>query len=94
MGLGGLELRANHAVAIEPISGRGHTADFLRSNVAELSLAFALLALFALIAVTPDANAVVCARGVYRAGCAGPRGAVVVRHPYHYHYYRGVRVYR
>jgi hypothetical protein len=28
-----------------------------------------------------DANAVVCARGVYRAGCAGPHGAVVVRHP-------------
>jgi hypothetical protein len=30
---------------------------------------------------TNDANAVVCARGVYRAGCAGYRGAVVVRHP-------------
>jgi hypothetical protein len=30
---------------------------------------------------TTDANAVVCARGVYRAGCAGARGAVVVRHP-------------
>ena len=28
-----------------------------------------------------DANAVVCARGVVRAGCAGPRGAVVVRNP-------------
>jgi hypothetical protein len=28
-----------------------------------------------------DASAVVCARGVYRAGCAGPRGAVVVRRP-------------
>ncbi|CAN5402573.1 hypothetical protein BH10PSE11_BH10PSE11_01020 [soil metagenome] len=28
-----------------------------------------------------DANAVVCARGVYRAGCAGARGAVVVRRP-------------
>ncbi|SFO54716.1 hypothetical protein SAMN05216330_103556 [Bradyrhizobium sp. Ghvi] len=28
-----------------------------------------------------DANAVVCGRGVYRAGCAGPNGAVVVRHP-------------
>lgn len=28
-----------------------------------------------------DANAVVCARGVYRAGCAGYRGAVVVRRP-------------
>lgn len=28
-----------------------------------------------------DANAFVCARGVYRAGCAGYRGAVVVRRP-------------
>jgi hypothetical protein len=39
-----------------------------------------------LLALTPflaasDANAVVCARGVYRAGCAGPAGAVVVRRP-------------
>ena len=36
------------------------------------------------------ANAVVCARGVYRAGCAGPHGAVVTHrhyHPYYrYHY--------
>lgn len=31
--------------------------------------------------VTTDANAVVCARGVYRAGCVGPRGAAVVRRP-------------
>jgi hypothetical protein len=30
---------------------------------------------------TKDANAVVCARGVYRAGCAGARGAVVARRP-------------
>lgn len=30
---------------------------------------------------TTEANAVVCARGVVRAGCAGPRGAVVVRKP-------------
>lgn len=30
---------------------------------------------------TSDANAVVCARGVHRAGCAGYRGAVVVRKP-------------
>jgi hypothetical protein len=28
-----------------------------------------------------DANAVVCARGVYRAGCAGRNAAVVVRRP-------------
>jgi hypothetical protein len=26
-----------------------------------------------------EASAVVCARGVYRAGCAGPNGAVGVR---------------
>jgi hypothetical protein len=30
---------------------------------------------------TRDANAVVCAAGVYRAGCAGPRGAAVVARP-------------
>jgi hypothetical protein len=40
---------------------------------------------------TVDASAYVCARGVYRAGCVGPRGAVVVRHPYHRYY---GRVYR
>src|SRR5215211_9083482 len=28
-----------------------------------------------------DASAAVCARGVYRAGCAGPRGAVVAHRP-------------
>ena len=28
-----------------------------------------------------DANAVVCAKGVYRAGCAGPNGAVVTTRP-------------
>lgn len=33
------------------------------------------------IAAASPAGAVVCARGVYRAGCAGPRGAVVARRP-------------
>ena len=28
-----------------------------------------------------DPEAIVCARGVYRAGCAGPNGAVVGRRP-------------
>jgi hypothetical protein len=28
-----------------------------------------------------EANAVVCARGVYRAGCVGYRGGAVVRRP-------------
>jgi hypothetical protein len=48
------------------------------------------------------ANAVVCAAGVYRAGCVGPHGAAVVHRPYYrpvYHrpycYWRaGVRVCR
>ena len=39
-----------------------------------------VLAAASLLSVS-DANAVVCARGVYRAGCAGPAGAVVVRRP-------------
>ena len=38
-----------------------------------------------------QASAVVCARGVYRSGCAGPNGAVVRRHP-HYVAPRGVYV--
>lgn len=47
---------------------------------------------FTLVAVT-DANAMVCARGVYRAGCVGARGAVVVRHPYYRRAYVRRRVY-
>lgn len=32
-----------------------------------------------IIITTAEASAVTCARGVYRAGCVAPRGAVVVR---------------
>ena len=47
-----------------------------------LLIASAVVAFGATMTVEPtDANAVVCARGVYRAGCAGYRGAVVVRRP-------------
>jgi hypothetical protein len=47
-----------------------------------LLLAFAILVFAATMTFeSNDANAVVCARGVYRAGCAGARGAVTVRHP-------------
>ena len=50
---------------------------------ASLLMAASLLAFGATVAFTStDASAVVCARGVYRAGCAGYRGAVVVRRPY------------
>lgn len=39
------------------------------------------LGLFAgMLALVPtEASAVVCARGIYRAGCVGPNGAVGVR---------------
>ncbi|MGY4413979.1 hypothetical protein ACVWW4_005715 [Bradyrhizobium sp. LB7.1] len=44
-----------------------------------LLTASALLAIAATMTFeATDANAVVCARGVYRAGCAGPNAAVVV----------------
>jgi hypothetical protein len=47
-----------------------------------LLIASALLAFAATMTFeSSDANAVVCARGVYRAGCAGPNAAVVVRKP-------------
>jgi hypothetical protein len=43
-------------------------------------LIISLLLLTGFVAVsTLEANALVCARGVYRAGCVGPRGAVGVR---------------
>jgi hypothetical protein len=38
---------------------------------------FCALIALGLLAASTEANAVVCARGVYRAGCAGPHGAVV-----------------
>jgi hypothetical protein len=54
-------------------------SDMLRSF---LLIASAVIAFGATMTVeSTDANAVVCARGVHRAGCAGYRGAVVVRRP-------------
>jgi hypothetical protein len=52
-----------------------------------------LLVLGLLAVQVSEANAVVCARGVYRAGCAGPRGAVVAHRPVGYAY-RGAAVVR
>jgi hypothetical protein len=54
-------------------------------------LGFAFLALFALLISITDASAVVCAKGVYRAGCAGPNGKVAVRRGYHGTYMRATR---
>ena len=50
------------------------------------TVVLALLALGLLAGTVAEANAVVCARGVYHAGCAGPHGAVATTRPaYGYH---------
>jgi hypothetical protein len=41
----------------------------------------ALLGALLIAAIPMEADAVVCAKGVYRAGCAGPRGAVTTARP-------------
>ena len=47
-----------------------------------LLVAAALLAFSATMTIeSRTASAAVCADGVWRAGCVGPRGAVVVRKP-------------
>jgi hypothetical protein len=54
----------------------------------------------ALLLAASNANAVVCAAGVVRAGCVGPNGAAVVHRPpavvhpthrCHYYYVNGIR---
>ena len=55
-------------------------------------IASGLLVLGLLAVQVSEANAVVCAHGVYRAGCAGPRGAVVAHRPFDAPH--RVRVYR
>ena len=40
-----------------------------------------VLATFLSVSFVSEANAVVCAKGVYRAGCAGPNGVAVVTKP-------------
>ena len=51
-------------------------------------IASSLLVLGLLAVQVSEANAVVCARGPYRAGCAGPRGAVIGHRPYGYGVHR------
>jgi hypothetical protein len=43
----------------------------------------ALLVMGSMIASVEEAGAMVCARGVYRAGCVGPHGAAVVHRGYY-----------
>ena len=51
------------------------------------TIASALLVAGLLIGSVADANAVVCAKGAYHAGCAGPHGAAVGHRPYGYGYH-------
>lgn len=44
-------------------------------------LLVAAMTVFAMAAFAPQADAVVCARGVRGAACAGPHGAAAVRRP-------------
>ena len=65
----------------------GSTRIGLLGRIGKLSKKRVLLLLgltaLTLSATVPEADAIVCARGVYRAGCVGPGGAVVVRRPYY-----------
>ena len=59
---------------------RSKTMKRLLTLAALAVFTFAEFAAVTALTVAP-AEAVVCARGVYRAGCAGPLGAAVVRAP-------------
>ena len=64
-----------------------------------LAMCLGGLAMTIALGVAPrEAQAVTCAKGVYRAGCVGPNGAAVVRRPpatvCRYVFVNGVRVRR
>jgi hypothetical protein len=56
------------------------------------TIAFAVMVVGLLAGTVGEANAVVCRAGVYRAGCAGPHGAVVTHRAPHCYYRYGRRV--
>src|SRR5262252_5934152 len=63
-----------------------------RRKYASILLLAAIAAFTAMVFRPADANAIISSRGVYRVGCAGTHGAVVVRPPYwRGPYYHGVR---
>jgi len=69
-------------------------ASFLRPATWRMkmkTIASAVLAAGLLIGCVAEADAAVCARGAYHAGCAGPRGAVVTHGGYATPYHHGAR---
>jgi hypothetical protein len=86
---------------IKQLWGCAETCTDKNREVPMKRFASALAIGIVLILSLPDnASAIVCARGVYRAGCVGPHGAVGVRrygygyHRYGYGYHRTVVVHR
>jgi hypothetical protein len=63
----------------KPLASAGKWED-LQMKRAALAVLLALGGL----ALAQPAHAVVCAAGVYRAGCVGPHGAAVVHRPYYH----------
>ncbi|MGA2638353.1 hypothetical protein [Methylocella sp.] len=59
-----------------------------------VAAAAAFFTMTGVIAFSTDASAIVCARGPYRAGCAGPHGAVGVHRGYGYYPHGGAVVRR
>ena len=62
--------------------GPATVANALEGTMKMKMITYAMLALGLMAALPVEANAVVCARGPYRAGCAGPHGAVGVHRGY------------
>ena len=57
-----------------------------------LTIAAAAVGFVTVLTAAPEqAAAAVCAKGVYRAGCAGPRGSVTTTRPVTRCYYRAGR---
>jgi hypothetical protein len=85
--------RTPRQASAEPLRTNFQEKDFQDLNINQYQSGRPTMRSFLLIAAavlsfsatmtfeTTEANAVVCARGVVRAGCAGARGAVVVRKP-------------
>ncbi len=84
-------------LSLARVSGRLSCACTKPGPIAMKKLAACVAAAALMATWAAPASAVVCAKGVYRAGCAGPNGAAVARRPVaapRCYYRAGVRVCR
>ena len=90
--LGGPELKTVSALPTAKDEPRAkYSTPTTNRRMPPMKIAVSVVLAFVTLAPLTSADAVVCTRGVYRAGCAGPHGAAVVRKPYGYNhgYYHG-----